>query len=133
MTKKMFKATCEATGVDEGLGIVFGWGMVTEINGEPYYDTDNQCISNEAMVKGTSIFMENSRINNDMHTPNDVGIVVHSFPITPEIAKSMGIFTNVSGWMVGVKPDAESLAKFASGEYTGFSIEGSAEWLDEGE
>lgn len=132
-TNKMFKADCEVTEVNKSLGIVFGWGMISEINGEPYYDLDNQHISSAGMLKATSGFMEDSRVNNDMHTDNDVGIVVHSFPLTKEIAQSMGIHTNICGWMVGVKPDEDSLAKFADGTYTGFSIEGSAEWVDEEE
>ncbi|MBW2596374.1 MAG: hypothetical protein JRC93_10445, partial [Deltaproteobacteria bacterium] len=121
-TKKgIFKAEVTVTEVDQSLGIVFGWGMVTDINNEPYYDLDNQHIPSDLMVKSTSVFMETSRISNDSHTPVDIGVVVHSFPLSSEIAKSMGITSNISGWMVGVKPDADTLAKFVSGEYKGFS------------
>lgn len=129
-TDKVFKASCEVTGVDESLGIVFGWGMITKINGEDYFDLDEQHVTNQFMLKATSSFMEESRISNDMHTESDIGVVVHSFPLTDEVAKSMGIFSNINGWMVGVKPSEDILAKFVSGEYTGFSIEGSAEWIN---
>lgn len=129
----VFKAECTVTDVNESLGIVFGWGMITKVNGEDYYDTDNQHMTEGAMLKATSSFMEDSRISNDMHTPVDIGLVVHSFPLTDEIAKSMGIFSNINGWMVGVKPDKDTLAKFASGEYTGFSVEGSGNFEDEEE
>jgi len=133
-TKKgVFKAEVTVTEVDQSLGIVFGWGMVTDINNEPYYDLDNQHIPSDLMVKSTSAFMETSRISNDSHTPVDIGMVVHSFPLSSEIAKSMGITSNISGWMVGVKPDVATLAKFVSGEYKGFSIEGSGALVDDEE
>jgi len=133
-TKKgVFKAEVTVTDVDQSLGIVFGWGMVTDINNEPYYDLDNQHIPSDLMVKSTSAFMENSRVSNDSHTSVDVGVVVHSFPLSSEIAKSMGITSNISGWMVGVKPDTDTLAKFVSGEYKGFSIEGSGALIDDEE
>lgn len=120
--------------VDESLGIVFGWGMITDVNGAPYYDTDNLQISSELMVKATSLFMEDEeRLSNDSHSPEDIGKVVHGFPLSKEIAESMGVRSNVHGWMVGVKPTKEILAKFVSGEYTGFSIEGMGEIVDEEE
>lgn len=131
--KNIFKADIEVTEVNESLGIVFGWGMITNINNEPYYDLDNQCFSNDLMVKATSEFMESDRISNDSHSTSDIGLVVHSFPLSKDIADSMGIFSNINGWMVGVKPTADILAKFVSGEYTGFSIEGSGQFEDEEE
>jgi len=130
---KIFKADCSVTGVDSELGIVFGWGMITDINGEPYYDLDNQHIPDDLMVKATSGFMEKSRVSNDSHTSSDIGIVVHSFPLTKEIAQAMGVSSVLSGWMVGVKPDEANLAKFVSGEYKGFSIEGMGKLEDEEE
>lgn len=130
---QIFKADCTVTDVNESLGIVFGWGMITDINKEPYYDLDNQHIPADLMVKATSSFMENSRISNDSHTPTDIGVVVHSFPLSDEIAKSMGVSSSISGWMVGVKPSPDILAKFVSGEYKGFSIEGSGSLEDDEE
>ncbi|MES0340722.1 MAG: XkdF-like putative serine protease domain-containing protein [Candidatus Humimicrobiaceae bacterium] len=129
----MFKADITVTGVNESLGIVFGWGMVTDVNGSPYYDTDNLHINSDLMVKATSGFMEDSRTSNDSHTTSDIGIVVHSFPLSKEIALSMGVTSNVNGWMVGVKPNEEILQKFISGEYKGFSIEGEGNIVDEEE
>ena len=129
--KGIFKAECTVTEVNESLGIVFGWGMVTDINNQPYYDLDNQHIPSDLMVKATSSFMETARISNDSHTPMDIGMVVHSFPLSNEIAKSMGVTSNINGWMVGVKPEPQILAKFVSGELKGFSIEGSGELKDD--
>jgi len=55
--------------------------------------------------------------------------VVFLFPLTSELAKAFEIKTERTGVMVGIKPSPEVLAKFESGEYTGFSIGG--ERLDE--
>jgi hypothetical protein len=131
--ESVFKADISVTDVNESLGIVFGWGMVTDINDQPYYDLDNQHIPSDLMVKATSAFMETSRISNDSHTTIDIGTVVHSFPLSSEIAASMGITSMIKGWMVGVKPSPEILAKFVSGEYKGFSIEGTGSLIDDEE
>jgi cation transport regulator ChaB len=129
----VFKADVTVTGVNESLGIVFGWGMITDINGAPYYDTDNLHINSDLMVKATTGFMEDSRTSNDSHTASDIGMVLHSFPLSKEIALSMGVTSNVNGWMVGVKPNKEILQKFVTGEYRGFSIEGEGVIEDEEE
>ena len=129
----VFKADISVTDVNESLGIVFGWGMITDVNNEPYYDTDNLHINSNLMVKATSGFMEKSRTSNDSHTDSDIGVVIHSFPLSKEIATSMGVTSNINGWMVGVKPNKDILQKFVSGEYTGFSIEGEGIIKDEEE
>lgn len=117
----------EVVKVDSKLGIVFGWGMVTKVRDEDYYDTDNQHAPCAEMLKATTVFMKGERLNNAEHSAKDEGRVIHSFPLTPDIAKSMGIQTEIFGWMVGVQPEPAALKKFESGEYTGFSIEGGAE------
>ena len=134
--RRMRKQEFEIMKVDSELGLVFGFGIICkECDSDGYmrefYDSDNQHIPEEVMLKGTTSFMIGERINNNDHTPNDVGIVVHSFPLTEEIAKSMGIDSSHYGWLVGVKPDDDTFKKFKSGEYKGFSIEGRAAMLDE--
>lgn len=110
--------------VDEALGLVFGWGIVCKENGEPYVDVQGDHIPEDAMVKATSDFMENSRVAKEMHAGDAKGCIVHSFPLTTDIAKAMGITSGRTGWMVAMKPDADVLAKFKSGDFTGFSIGG---------
>jgi hypothetical protein len=48
-------------------------------------------------------------------------------PMTAEVAKSFGVQTNTTGLMVAIKPSADAIAKFKSGEYTPFSIAGIGE------
>jgi hypothetical protein len=70
-------------------------------------------------------FMQNSRVAKEMHAGDSKGSVLFAFPLTTEIAKSFGIETSTTGLMIAMKPDnADMLAKFKSGELTGFSIGG---------
>lgn len=110
--------------VDEGLGLVFGWGIICKNDGVDYYDVQGDHIPEERMLEAVTDFMERDRDHGDMHVAFGKGMVVHSFPLTTEIAKEMGISCDRTGWMVATKPTAALLAKFKSGEYKGFSIGG---------
>jgi hypothetical protein len=111
--------------VDDTLGLVFGWAIVSTEDGEPYFDTQGDWIPEESMMKAAADFMGNSRVLGDMHQTAEGGAVVFAFPLTAEVAKAFGIVTKTTGLMIGVKPaNAETLAKFKSGEYSGFSIGG---------
>jgi hypothetical protein len=121
--------------ISEELGIVFGFAAITKVVKEggqvvKYFDSDNQCVSDEVLLKATTEFMQTDRINNNDHQENDVGVVVHSFPLTEDVAKSLEIKSKHFGWLVGIKPNSETLKKFKSGEYRGFSIEGSCKYVD---
>lgn len=117
--------------IDEELGIVFGWAIVSSVDGEPYFDIQNDHIPEDSMLKATSEFMEDVRVGGEMHTGTQVGVVIHSMPLTADIAKAFGIECDRTGWMVGYKPyNKDVLEKFRSGEYTGFSI-GGGRILDE--
>lgn len=122
--------------VDEHLGIVFGWAIVCKVKGEDYYDLNVDMAGQHAgervpehipeavMMKAAAEFMQTERPGNEMHEGPDLGQYVFAFPLTTDVAKAMGITTDKTGLMVGFKPPADVLAKYKSGEYTGFSIEG---------
>lgn len=113
--------------------LVFGWGQVCTKNGELYFDTDNQAIPEGVALKGWKDFMRgDQRTHKAMHAGVEVGQVVFAFPMLTDIAKSLG-FENLpqTGILVGVYvSDDTTLQKFATGEYTGFSIGGTAAWED---
>ena len=52
------------------------------------------------------------------------GDVPFGFPLTMEIADAMSIRSDHYGFLAGIRPDQDLLAKFKSGEYAGFSIGG---------
>lgn len=128
-----FEIDSKVLKVDEQLGLVFGWGMICSESGTPYYDSDAERVPAADMLKAVTEFAEASvRPTDTEHDKVPSGSVVHSFPLTDEIAKVFGIECDREGWMVAVRPEPEVLAKFASGEYVGFSVGGSvAGWTDE--
>lgn len=117
--------------MDEGLGLVFGWGIICTEKGVDHYDLQGDHIPEDVMVESTSDFMENARVAKDMHVGSQHGTIVHSFPLTADIAKAMGITTEKTGWMIAMKPSAEVLKQFVSGERRGFSIGGDCAYIEE--
>lgn len=112
--------------VDEELGLVMGYAIVSTVDGEPYYDSQGDYIPDESMLNASVDFMKNSRVAKEMHVGGEKGTVVFAWPMTAEIAKAFGLTVTKTGLMIAMLPeDEEVLEKFKSGEYTGFSIGGS--------
>lgn len=125
MSQQEFETTAKVLKVDEGLGLVFGWAIVSTVDGEPHFDHQGDHIPEDALLDASLEFaLQKSRPNNEMHVRSDAGEVPFIFPMTADVAKAFGIETSQTGLMIGAKPDPEQLAKFASGELTGFSIGG---------
>lgn len=108
---------------DESLGLVFGWASVAKENGEILVDTDGDTITEEALLKAASEFATGPAL--DSHAGESMGAVT-VFPLTTDIAKSLGITTEKTGLLCMMKPSPEVFAKYQTGEYTGFSIGGTA-------
>lgn len=122
-----FKAqTCK---VDEGLGLVFGWGIVCTEKGADYFDSQGDNIPEAVMLNSVTDFMKNARVAKDMHSGDQIGGIVHSMPLTKDIAEAFGITTEKTGWMVAMAPDgADILKQFRDGDRQGFSIGGMCEY-----
>lgn len=110
--------------VDAEHGLVFGYAIVSHENGEPYFDVQGDHIDEGAMLAASIDFMENSRVAKEMHTGDERGAVVFAFPMTTDIAAALNMTVEKTGLLIAMKPDADMLAKFKSGEFTGFSIGG---------
>lgn len=130
--KRSQKTMSEFVKVDEELGLVFGFAIICQKNGEDYYDLHNDHIPEDSMLKAATDFMLHSRMAGDMHERDSddqavaKGTVVFAFPLTSDVAKSLDIETETTGLLIAMKPsDPEILDKFKSGKYTGFSIGGS--------
>ncbi len=109
--------------IDEMERIVFGWGSVISENGVPLVDLQDHVIEAGELLKATTDFMLSTRKSLNMHAGRQVGTVVHSFPLTKEIAASLGVQSNLEGWIVGVKiHDEEIWKKVVSRDLRGFSI-----------
>ena len=129
MTNSQFETHCEFAKSTRH-GMVFGFAIVCTIDGEPYIDLQKDHIPDEAMLDASVDFAKSARIAGDMHLKDqdgnkiEDGTVAFLFPLTEDIAKSMGIESSRTGLMVGLKPSEGTLAKFMDGTYTGFSIGG---------
>lgn len=117
---------------DTDLGLIFGYAIVSQKDGEDYYDLQDEHIPEDVMLEAATDFMKGSRIVKIKHQGESVGKVLHSFPVTTDIAKAFGLVTKETGWIIGVQPDDQKdVDKFISGEYTGFSIGGFGTTTDE--
>jgi hypothetical protein len=114
---------CSLAKVDAELGLVFGFAIVCKRDGQEYFDLQGDHITERAMLGAAADFMLHSRASGEMHEWPD-GTVVFAFPLTTDIAKALDITTKQTGLLIAMKPSPEVLAKFKSGEYTGFSIGG---------
>lgn len=118
--------TCEVAKVDDELGLVVGWAIICDEDGVDYFDLQGDHIPQDVMLKSTFAFAKSARVAKEMHEGDARGEVVFIFPMTAEIAKSIGVQTQKHGLLIGMAPDEEMLAKFKSGELRGFSIGGMA-------
>jgi hypothetical protein len=116
--------------VDDELGLVIGFAVICKQDGEDYYDTQDENAMEHALLEAATDFAKNSRVSTDMHArispgvPDPDGEVVFLFPLTTDIAKALEIQTERTGLLIAMAPSPDVLAKFKSGEYTGFSIGG---------
>lgn len=110
--------------VDDKLGMVFGYAIICKENGVDYYDVQDDHIPEDAMLKAAGEFAAGARDHKEMHTGEENGQWLFLFPMTSDIAKAFNMSVPKTGLLVGFKPAPDVLAKFKSGEYTGFSIGG---------
>ena len=112
---------------DDEQRMVYGWASVVTEDGEPVVDRQGDIIEADTLVKAVNEFMEHVRVGKAMHTGEQVGVVVHSLPITKEIGDALGIQSNREGWVVAYKVfDDDVWAMVKSGELAAFSIGGRA-------
>lgn len=123
--RERFSVYCEFEKADAKLGLVFGWAMVSKVDGEDYFDVQGDHIPQESMLKASAEFMVRSRVSKEMHRGGAAGSVVFAFPLTDQTADAFGITCRKRGLMIAVKPSSdEAWQAFQSGKYTGFSIGG---------
>lgn len=126
-----FQTETKILKVSTELGLIFGFAAICKIDGQDFYDADNEHYPEEAMLADTTEFAKSRRVACTMHARDAAGApvkdggVVHTFPLTTEIAKALDIQTRRTGLLVALAPDdPATLEKARSGEFTGFSIGG---------
>ena len=140
MSDKQVVAEYKISKVDKGLGLVFGWGQVcrerTEKGLEDFYDSDNDCFDESGLVEAWDGLMSEGRVLKANHRGAQIGDVVFSFPMTEEIAKSLGFNPDMlhkTGTIVGVRPQSDIFEKYVSGEWDSFSVGGEIIEMEESE
>lgn len=112
---------------DDEQRMVYGWASVVTENGVPVIDRQGDVIEADTLVKAVNNFMEHVRVGKAMHTGDQVGVVVHSLPITKEIGEALGIQSDREGWVVAYKVYDDAVWDMVkSGELAAFSIGGRA-------
>ena len=111
--------------VDLSQRLVFGWGLVSSENGQPYVDSQGDEITDDVLLPAVTDYMLRSRAGWLEHRPGQIGTVVHSLPLTGELAAAFGIQCSRTGWIIGMRiDDPVILNDFATKKLTGFSIGG---------
>ena len=121
-TEESIRLEGEFVKFDQGLGLVFGWAIISKKEGADYVDLQNDIVPDEALMEAAVEFVHKSVLC-DMHVSQD-GSTPFIFPMTEDVKKSLGLSGPMSGLIVGVKPSEEALAMVNRGERVGFSIGG---------
>lgn len=118
--------------LDDELQIVFGWGSVTKVDGQPVVDTQGDIIEDIELEKAVYDFMSVPK-HDEMHKRIVTdSVIVESFVVTDDkLQKMFGAEApkdGFRGWWIGIRiADPEVYAKHKDGTYTGFSITGTAQ------
>jgi len=119
--------TTEILKVDRERRIVWGWASVSTMKGELVTDLQGDRITPSEMEKMADGFMRSTRAAKVMHEGDVEGEVIHSFPLTKELAEAFGIQTDREGWITGTYVTSDDAWERAlKGEFRGLSIGGRA-------
>jgi hypothetical protein len=131
-----FTSSTDLLKVDDALGVVMGYAIVCEEldatgNWVPHFDTQGHHIPEDVMLKSSVEFAQQQIIakaaSKDMHTGENVQDVVQMLAVTKELATALDWQIKKTGLVIVLKPTAEVLELYKTGERTGFSIGGSGQ------
>jgi len=115
---------------DDDKNLVFGWANVAiRVDGEQIVDYQQDAIDPEELEMAAYKYVAEFGTSGEMHRRGGVGRIVESIIFTKEKAAALGIPEGIlpEGWWIGFHiTDDEVWEKVKSGEYSMFSIEGTA-------
>jgi len=107
--------------------LAFGWAYVATVKGEVSLDHSGEFIRPELLAKAATNFMLSMRTAKRMHSGESIGEVIHSMPLTNDVAKALGIQSDREGWIIAIKVyDDQVWQDVKSGKLSAFSIGGRA-------
>ena len=120
---------------DSGRHLAFGWASIAiKNNGEVVKDWQEDIIEPAELENAAYGFVELYREGGEMHERGGAAVLVESVVFTKEKAEAMGIPEGIlpTGWWIGFKVlDEDVWEKVKDGTYSMFSIEGTAERVEE--
>lgn len=129
--KPICSISCEVIKTDASRRLVFGLAIVCKVDGEDYYDLQDEHIPEDVMLDAALDFAKSARVAKEMHEGDPVGMFPFIFPLTTEIAKALEIETAKTGMLVAMQPDVDRFELFEKGDLTGFSVGGRGLVVDE--
>lgn len=124
---QVFCKVADVIKVDGERRIAWGWASVSTVKGEIVTDRQGDRITPVEMEKMADGFMMSARTAKAMHEGGGVGEVIHSLPLTKELAAALGIESDREGWIIGMKiHDEDTWQMFKTGKLAAFSIGGKA-------
>ena len=120
---------------DDDRRLVFGWASIAiRTDGTQIEDWQGDMIDPEDLEEAAYQFVKLYREGGEMHERGGVATMIESVVFTEEKMQAMGIppGTLPIGWWIGFQvTDPEVWAKVKDGTYSMFSIEGTAERVDD--
>ena len=102
--------------------VLIGWALLTKYDGKPYVDIDGDQFEEDDAFDAYMDFTKQATLG-IMHSEADTGDI-SILPLTTEVQKALGIESAHAGLAVIAKPSPALMARYESGELTGFSIGG---------
>lgn len=128
-------AVCKVVGLDQKLGLVFGWALATSLDGgaTPHVDLqDDAIVGGDELIKVAAAFMEASAASDVLHDDKPDGKIVFAMPLTKDVKAALAIKSDVEGLAIAMRPSPETFARFVSKELNAFSIGGTGERIPVG-
>ena len=119
-----FQKAASVKFVKQAGNVLIGWAVVSKQDGENLVDRQSDHIPEAALYDAVLKYSKGERKVLKQHNGEPVGKVIFSMPLTSDVQKALGIQSSLTGWAVGVEASPSVIAKFDSGDLTGFSIGG---------
>lgn len=112
---------------DDEQHLVFGFASVAADETGQVVDSQGDVISIDELERAAYEYVQFSGAGSEMHENPDVAQLIESVVFTPQKLEMLGISGLPYGWWVGFRvTDEDVWQKIKSGEYSMFSIGGSA-------
>lgn len=104
--------------------MLLGFAAIDTLDGKPYVDLDGDQIPSDVLFDAINDYAKYSRVILYEHSGRQVGTARHTFPLTADVAESLGITSDRTGFQIGAVVDKAMEVLYDEGKINGFSIGG---------